>query len=64
MVCTKQESIPEFIDIKRYKEDGKNNIFNKNESGTSMKIVACIAIILLALIIFIISFYYLKTKLK
>jgi uncharacterized membrane protein YvbJ len=56
----KQESIPEFINNKNYKDGGKNTIFNQNESGRSMKIIACIAIILFAIIIFIIISYYLN----
>jgi hypothetical protein len=55
--CAQESEIPQFINIKRYKEDNRS-IFHKNESGRSMKIVACVAVILIALMILIICYHY------
>jgi len=57
--CQQKNGPPQFINMKRYKEDGWS-IYHKNESGRSMKIVSCIVVILIALIVFIICYHYMK----
>lgn len=55
--------IPLFINTKNYKE-GSKSIYNRNESGRSMKIVTCIIVLLIAIMIIIIAFYHLSNTIN